>query len=115
VVVSSDGTIYWTSSICTNADVDVEDALVALFSDANGRYILESEEHAGYKCAMIILFRLFKYDPVKKTNTMLVDKIHFANGLALSANEDFIVVSETMRCRLLRFAIFILESKGVNE
>jgi hypothetical protein len=46
--------------------------------------------------------RLFKYDPVHKTNKMLVDKINFANGLALSPNEDFIVVSETVTCRLLR-------------
>lgn len=37
VVVASDGTIYWTSSICTNSDVNVEDALVALFGDGNGR------------------------------------------------------------------------------
>lgn len=38
VAVSSDGTIYWTSSICTNPDVNVKDALVAIFADGNGRY-----------------------------------------------------------------------------
>jgi hypothetical protein len=38
VVVSRDGNIYWTSSICTNSDVNVEDALVAIFGDGNGRY-----------------------------------------------------------------------------
>lgn len=50
--------------------------------------------------------RLFKFDPIKKINTMLVDKIHFANGLALSEEEDFVVVAESLRCRLIRCAIY---------
>ncbi|CAB3363936.1 Hypothetical predicted protein [Cloeon dipterum] len=83
VAVAKDGTVYWTSSICTNPGVDVEDAVVAIFADGNGR--------------------LFKYDPIEKTNKVLIDKINFANGLALSPNEDFIVVSETVQCRLLRY------------
>ncbi|XP_059472527.1 adipocyte plasma membrane-associated protein Hemomucin-like isoform X2 [Neocloeon triangulifer] len=90
VVVAKDGTIYWTASICTNPGVDVEDAVVAIFADGNGR--------------------LFKYDPVEKTNTVLMDKISFANGLALSPNEDFVIVSETVRCRILRYWL-----KGPNQ
>jgi sugar lactone lactonase YvrE len=50
----------------------------------------------------VVYCRLFKYDPLKKTNTVLMDKLHFANGIALSAKEDFVIIAETLRGRVLR-------------
>ncbi|CAB3363935.1 Hypothetical predicted protein [Cloeon dipterum] len=80
VVVGKDSTVYWTASSC---DTTFDDAVIAMFGDASGR--------------------LFKFDPATKTNTLLLDKIHFANGLALSPNEDFLIVAETVRCRVIRY------------
>lgn len=38
----------------------------------------------------------------KKTHTLLMDKVHFANGVALSVKEDFLVIAETVRGRVFR-------------
>ncbi|XP_059472524.1 adipocyte plasma membrane-associated protein Hemomucin-like [Neocloeon triangulifer] len=80
VAVGKDGTVYWTASSC---DTSFDDAVLTMLGDATGR--------------------LFKFDPASKTNTLLLDKVHFANGLALSQNEDFVVVAETVRTRLVRY------------
>lgn len=46
---------------------------------------------------------MIHYDPKTKTNKVLISGIHFANGVALSENEDFVIVAETVRSRLLRY------------
>lgn len=46
--------------------------------------------------------RLIHYSRAQRTNTVLKDKIWFANGLALPSHEEFIVVSETQASRLLK-------------
>ncbi|KAH9288938.1 hypothetical protein KI387_033055, partial [Taxus chinensis] len=45
--------------------------------------------------------RLIKYDPTTKTATVLLKDLYFSNGVALSAQEDFLVFCETVvfRCR----------------
>ncbi|CAG7660341.1 unnamed protein product, partial [Allacma fusca] len=47
--------------------------------------------------------RLVEYDPKTKRNKVLIDAIHFANGVQLSENEDFVLISESIRCRVLRY------------
>lgn len=44
--------------------------------------------------------RLFKYDRANNVSKVLLDELFFANGLALSPDEDFIVVAETGAMRL---------------
>lgn len=51
----------------------------------------------------LILNRLLKYDPRTKSSTVLMREIHFANGVQLSQNEDFVLVSETAKSRVLRY------------
>jgi len=46
--------------------------------------------------------RLIKYDPKTKECTVLADGIHFANGIQLSRNEDFLLMSETVRSRVMK-------------
>lgn len=46
--------------------------------------------------------RLLKYDPKSKKNTVLIDKIHFANGVVLSEDESFVLAAETFGCRIFR-------------
>lgn len=47
--------------------------------------------------------RLFHYNRATKQNTVLLDQLYFANGVALSPNEDFVVVAETAPSRLMRY------------
>ncbi|MCX6131310.1 MAG: SMP-30/gluconolactonase/LRE family protein, partial [Proteobacteria bacterium] len=46
--------------------------------------------------------RLFRYDPKTAQLELLMDQLYFANGVALSAAEDFLIVAETSRYRLSR-------------
>lgn len=43
------------------------------------------------------------YDATKKSSRVLLDGLWFANGVVLSPNEDFVVVSETTRSQLRRY------------
>ena len=47
--------------------------------------------------------RLMVYDRRTQQNSVLLDELHFPNGLLLSAEEDFAVFSENVRYRLLKF------------
>ncbi|KAJ8873794.1 hypothetical protein PR048_024629 [Dryococelus australis] len=46
--------------------------------------------------------KLFQYNPITNTSKMLIDKIQFANGVILSPEEDFVLVAETGKSRILR-------------
>jgi sugar lactone lactonase YvrE len=54
--------------------------------------ILEAKPHG----------RLLAYDPISKTTRIVLDDLYFANGLALSAEEDYLLIAETPRYRILR-------------
>jgi sugar lactone lactonase YvrE len=53
--------------------------------------------------------RLIRFDPVKKTSRVLLDGLAIANGVQLSPSEDFVLVAETMRARIMKFNL-----KGKN-
>jgi sugar lactone lactonase YvrE len=80
VEIAADGTIY--------------------FTDASSRFrvgehlydLLEARPHG----------RLLAYDPAAKTTRVLLRGLYFANGVALSRDESFILVAETYRCRIRR-------------
>lgn len=80
VTVSKGGDIYWTDS---SSDFSIEDLVFATFANPSGR--------------------LFKYNRAKNVSEVLLDELVFANGLALSPNEDFIVVAETGALRLTKY------------
>ncbi|KZV26446.1 adipocyte plasma membrane-associated protein-like [Dorcoceras hygrometricum] len=81
VIESSDGTLY--------------------FSDASTKFslnewhldVLEARPHG----------RLLKYNPRSKETSVVLDKLAFANGVALSADQDFLVVCETWKFRCLKY------------
>ncbi|XP_054262872.1 adipocyte plasma membrane-associated protein Hemomucin-like [Macrosteles quadrilineatus] len=79
LTVAKDGAVYWSDSSTSHS---LHDGLYAALGNGNGR--------------------LIKYDPKTKSNTVLVDKLHFANGVALSQDESFILVSDLFRGRILR-------------
>ena len=47
--------------------------------------------------------RFMVYDPVSTKTEVLLDQLYFANGVALSSDEDFVLVNETWRYRILRY------------
>lgn len=46
--------------------------------------------------------RLIRFDPGTGQATVLLDNLYFPNGVALSTAEDFVLVNETWRYRILR-------------
>ena len=82
-------------------DLDIASDGRIYFSDASSRFhqpdyildLLEARPHG----------RLLRYDPATgRTETLLKD-LYFANGVALSQNEDFVLVNETYRYRITRY------------
>lgn len=56
-------------------------------------------------CFNLFIYRLLKYDPKTGSNEVLVDGLHFANGIVLSPKEDFVLVAETGRSRIHRYYV----------
>ncbi len=79
--ISNDGTIY--------------------FTDASSKYgqseylydLLESKPHG----------RFLSYDPATGQVKVLIENLYFANGVALSHDEDFVLINETYRYRITRY------------
>lgn len=78
--VAKDGTVYFSVSSTT---FPLYDGLFAALAPGDGR--------------------LVKYDPQSKKVSVLADGLLFPNGVALSSNEDFLVFSETVSARVMRY------------
>ena len=79
--IASDGRIYFTDA---SDKFEQPDYLLDL---------LEARPHG----------RLLRYDPATGKTELLLKDLYFANGVALSANEDFVLVNETYRYRIARY------------
>ena len=77
LTVAKNGDIFWTES---TSDFNLNQNLVTLFVGASGR--------------------LFRYSRKEKKNYVLMDRLWFANGVALSPDESFVIVSETYGSRI---------------
>jgi sugar lactone lactonase YvrE len=81
-------------------DLDIAADGRIYFSDASSRFgvdayvldLLEGRPHG----------RLLRHDPAAGTTEVLRDGLHFANGVALSPAEDYVLVAETWRYRVTR-------------
>ncbi|MBX7168692.1 MAG: SMP-30/gluconolactonase/LRE family protein [Pirellulales bacterium] len=71
------------------------------FSDASSKY--GSQEYLFDMLEARPWGRLLKYDPATKLTTVLLDSLYFANGVALSQQEDFVLVNETYRYAIRRY------------
>jgi sugar lactone lactonase YvrE len=82
-------------------DLDIASDGTIYFSDATSRFeqpdylldLLEARPHG----------RLLSYSPSSGETRVLLKDLYFANGVALSANEDFVLVNETYRYRITRY------------
>ncbi|XP_074035898.1 adipocyte plasma membrane-associated protein Hemomucin [Leptinotarsa decemlineata] len=79
IALAENGDIYWTDS----SEFSLEDGIFSLLADPSGR--------------------LIHYDAKSKTNRVLIDNIHFANGVLLSDDEEFVIVAETVGNRIFRY------------
>jgi sugar lactone lactonase YvrE len=82
-------------------DVDIASDGKIYFTDASskwnqGNYILDLLETRPYGQFLV-------YDPADKTTTTLIDKMYFSNGVAVSQHEDFVLINETWRYRVIRY------------
>lgn len=82
-------------------DLDIASDGTIYFSDASSRfqqpdYLLDLLEARPYG-------RLLSYSPDSGETRVLLKDLYFANGVALSANEDFVLVNETYRYRISRY------------
>ncbi|RZC38688.1 adipocyte plasma membrane-associated protein-like, partial [Asbolus verrucosus] len=80
VAVTSNGDLFWTDS---STEFILQDGVFDMLADGSGR--------------------LIHYDPKTKKNTVLIADLHFANGVALSDDEGFVLVAETARSRIHRY------------
>ncbi|WP_300656847.1 SMP-30/gluconolactonase/LRE family protein [Pseudomonas sp.] len=82
-------------------DLDIASDGIIYFSDASSRFeqpdylldLLEARPHG----------RLLSYSPRSGETRVLLKDLYFANGVALSAKEDFVLVNETYRYRISRY------------
>ena len=82
-------------------DLDIASDGKIYFSDASHKFnqpdfVLDLLEARGNG-------RLLVYDPSTGVTKTLLDGLYFANGVALSQNEDFVLVNETGRYRITRY------------
>ncbi|MEM7106465.1 MAG: SMP-30/gluconolactonase/LRE family protein [Bacteroidota bacterium] len=71
------------------------------FSDASWKwgvhdFVMDLMEQRPYG-------RLLVYDPSTKSTEVLLEDLYFANGIAVSKNNDFVLVNETGRYRITRY------------
>ncbi len=74
---------------------------IIYFSDASSRYGLDKMmadvfEHGGHG-------RLLSYDPQTRKTTTLASGLHVANGVTLGPDEAYLLVSETLEYRVMRY------------
>ena len=90
-------------------DVDVADNGKIYFSDASTKFhaetygtfeasMLDINEHGGHG-------RVLEYDPVTKQSTTILDGLNFANGIAISHDQNWVLVNETGTYRVLKVGI----------
>ena len=81
--------------------LDIASDGMIYFTDASDKYqqteylydLLEAKPHG----------RLLSYNPKTKQTQLLLKDLYFANGVALSQHQDFVLVNETYRYRIVRY------------
>ena len=95
-----------TSEVDGRRMIFVDDLAIAddgkiYFSDASQHF--RFGEHIGEFFERRPSGRLLVYDPAAKTTNVLMDKLYFANGVALAADQSFVIVVETYEHRIMRY------------
>jgi len=112
--ISPDGTIETLVSEVNGKDISYADDLAVaddgrvFFSDASSKFnpattggsydasLLDILEHGGYG-------RIFEYSPTTQQTKVIMDGLNFANGVAISDDQNYLLVNETGHYRVLKF------------
>ncbi|MEL6569045.1 MAG: SMP-30/gluconolactonase/LRE family protein [Pseudomonadota bacterium] len=78
--IAADGKVYFSDASTRFGAKEIGDTLAASILD-----LMEHSDNA----------RVLVYDPADRTTTTLVEGLTFANGIALSADERFLMIAET--------------------
>lgn len=82
-------------------DIDIASDGKIYFTDASSRWNQANYMSDLYQTRPYGRFMV--YDPSSDEVEVLLDELYFANGVALSESEDFVLVNETWRYRILRY------------
>ncbi|WP_426416943.1 SMP-30/gluconolactonase/LRE family protein [Aestuariirhabdus sp. LZHN29] len=82
-------------------DLDIASDGTIYFSDASSRF--NQPDYALDLLEARPWGRLLAYDPNTQKTRVLMESLYFANGVALSSSEDFVLVNETYRYRIQRY------------
>ena len=114
--IGTDGRVDLLADRAANAALRFVDAVVIAsngkiyFSDASMRFG-PAQWGSTLEAAMLDIFeqsstgRVLEYDPSSKIVRIVVSGLSFANGLALSADESSLFVSESGKYRVWKFAV----------
>jgi sugar lactone lactonase YvrE len=78
------------------------------FSDASSKFGV-SEYGGSYQASLLDILehggngRVFEFDPASGQTTLIVDGLNFANGVAISDDQQFLLVNETGHYRVWRY------------
>jgi len=88
VAVAKDGSVYFSdASSKFNAQ---------MWSGTFSASLLDIMEHGGHG-------RILKYDPFSNETSMVMDGLNFANGVAISEDQSFLLINETGSYRVHRY------------
>lgn len=111
--VSPDGSVevltdsYQGEPITYTDDVAVAENGMIYFSDASSKFgamksggtyeasLLDVLEHGAHG-------RIYRYDPISAETTIVMDDLNFANGVAISEDQSYLLVNETTSYRIWR-------------
>lgn len=82
-------------------DLDITRDGLIIFSDASSRWGIEDYKQDALEAKPY--GRLLAYDPQSKVTAVLLHNLYFANGVAISADDAFVLVNETWRYRITRY------------
>ncbi|KAF9624786.1 hypothetical protein IFM89_013867, partial [Coptis chinensis] len=95
-ITAEGGTFKFTN----NLDIDPENDIV-YFTDSSTKYT--RREHWRVALTGDSTARFMKYDPQSREVSVLLRGLKFANGVALSKENNFVLIAETSASRVLRY------------
>ena len=116
--ISNSGTITVLATECDGRlfgftdDLDITKDGMIYFSDASWKFgqTMYQEDLMEHRPNG----RLLRYDPRTGQTHLVVDNLYFANGVAVSPKQDFVLVNETGKYRVMRYWLKG-EKKGTVE
>ena len=99
VAVAKDGSVYFSDASSKFS--------AAEWASTYGASLLDMMEHGGHG-------RILKFDPFSNVTSLVMDELNFANGVAVSDDQSFLLINETGHYRVWRYWL-TGEKRGQRE